>query len=123
MEFDSGGAAPEEDDAVPDTMRRSVFFLGLGMFGAIFMINVMFLIAYEMTSPHISSLRILAPIFTVLLPILDVLVIRSVCTKQFPGHPEMLSRFPVSVPGYPTWIYSALLLASIAISGYLVSRL
>jgi hypothetical protein len=122
MDFDSGGAVPKEDDAVADNTRRSVFLLGLGMFGAIFVINVLLLVAYEVTSPHVANLGILAPVLTVLLPILDILVVRRVGKKQFPELSEILSRFPFSVPGYPTWIYSLLLLGSAAISGFLISR-
>ena len=122
MDFDSGGAVPKEDDAVADNTRRSVFLLGLGMFGAIFVINVLLLVAYEVTSPHVANLGILAPVLTVLLPILEILGVRRVGKKQFPELSDTLSRFPVSVPGYPTWIYSRLLLGSVAISGFLISR-
>jgi hypothetical protein len=108
---------------LPDKERRQVFFLGLGLYGGIFLINVVFVLAYDLSKPHIAFIRILDPIITVVFTIADSIFLRGVCRKQYPAHPELLARWPIKVAGYPTWSYYFYLLLSLFFSVYLLSRL
>ena len=103
--------------------KRQFFFLGMGLYGGIFVVNVMFLIAYEYPKPHVAVLRILAAAFTVPMTFIDTFWFRTICRKQVPDSSAVLSKWPVNIPDYPTWIYGACMLLSLLISGYLLSRL
>lgn len=93
------------------------------MFGAILMINVVFLFSYTTSNPRISALRVLGPAVTVVFSLLDLAMMRNLCRRQFAKYPQLLSKWPVNLPSYPTWVYSLFLVGSIIISGYLLSRL
>jgi hypothetical protein len=103
--------------------QRQFFFLGMGLYGGIFMVNVMFLIAYEYPRPHVAVIRILAAAFTVPMMFIDTFWFRTICRKQLPDSSVVLSKWPVNIPDYPTWIYSVYMILSVLISGYLLSRL
>jgi hypothetical protein len=103
--------------------QRQFFFLGMGLYGGIFMVNVMFLIAYEYPKPHVAVIRILAAAFTVPMTFIDTFWFRAICRKQLPDSSVVLSKWPVNIPDYPTWIYSVYMILSVLISGYLLSRL
>ena len=115
--FDAGGGA------MPKEKQRQLFFLGMGLYGAIFMINVVSLFAYEMSSPHIGLMRIVTPVLTIVFIVGDTALLRSLCRKQFPTFPDLLTKWPINVPDYPTWLYYVYLLLSSAISLFLVSKL
>jgi hypothetical protein len=102
--------------------QRQLFFLGMGLYGAIFMINVVFYFAYDFSTPRLQIVRILAPLLTVMLTILDSIFLRSICRKQFPNNQELLAKWPIAIAEYPTWPYFAYVAASCGISIYLVSQ-
>ena len=116
------GSIPSGTGAQPHEKLRQVFFLGMGLDGAIFFINLMLLIAYQSTHPHEAAVRFVAPLVTVVLGVSDTLMLRNVCHRQVPQRPELLARWPVRIPGYPSWIYSLYLVLSVAMSAYLLSR-
>jgi hypothetical protein len=103
--------------------QRQFFFLGMGIYGGLFMVNVMFLIAYEYPKPHIAVIRILAAAFTVPAIFLYTVFLRYIGRKQLPDSSVLLSKWPVNIPDYPTWMYGAYTFLSLLISGYLLSRL
>jgi len=112
-----------DDGAMPEKEKRQVFFLGLGFYGGIFIINVVFVLAYQLSTPHIAFIRILDPIVTVVFTVADTIFLRRVCRKQFASYPELLTRWPINVNGYPTWSYYGYLILSVFFSVYLLSRL
>jgi hypothetical protein len=120
MNFDLPEAT---DGTTPKEKQRQVFFLGVGFYGAIFMVNVVFLLGYQLSTPHIAIARIIAPAFTVVFAVTDTMVLRNVCRKQFTTNPELLKKWPINVPLYPTSLYYVCLVLSVAVSGYLLSRL
>ena len=117
------GIPEGSDKTMPKEKERQLLFLGMGFYGAIFMINVVVFYSYQSSKPHIAVLRILAPVLTVALTISDTWFLRRICRKQFPTNPELLEKWPINVPSYPTWLYYVYLVLSFAISGYLLSRL
>jgi hypothetical protein len=44
-------------------------------------------------------------VLTVAFVILDTFFLRSICRKQFPAHPELLRKWPISIPKFSTWPY------------------
>jgi hypothetical protein len=102
--------------------QRQLFFLGMGLYSAIFTINVVLYFAYDLSSPHIEIVRILAPLITVLLTILDTILLRSICRKQFSQNPELLTKWPIAISQYPTWPYFVEIVGSCVITIYLLSR-
>jgi hypothetical protein len=111
------------DGGMPVEKQRQIYFLGMGFYSAIFWINVIFYFAYRLSSPHIGAVRILAPVITVVFSIVDTLVLRSVCRKQFPQYPELLETWPISLAKYPIWPYYVFVAMSFVISIYLLSQL
>jgi hypothetical protein len=107
---------------LPTEKQRQMFFLGMGLYSAIFVINVVFFFAYDLSSPHLEAVRIFAPLITVVFTVLDTLFLRSVCRKQFSDHPELLSKWPIALSEYSTWPYFAYTVMSCVISIYLLSR-
>jgi hypothetical protein len=107
---------------LPTEMQRQLFFLGMGLYGAIFMINVIFYFAYDLSSPHLEIVRTFASVITVMLTVLDTIFLRSICRKQFSDHSELLSRWPIALSDYPTWPYFVYTVMSCIISLYLVRR-
>lgn len=103
--------------------QRQFFFLGMGIYGGLFMVNVMFLIAYEYPKSHIAVIRILAAAFTVPAIFLYTVFLRYIGRKQLPDSSVLLSKWPVNIPDYPTWMYGVYTFLSLLISGYLLSRL
>jgi hypothetical protein len=103
--------------------RRQLFFIGFGMYGAVLFIDLAFLVTFESSPTKFAAVRILAPALTVVCTIADTWLMRSVCKKQYPNHPELLEKWPLSVPEYPAWIFSACIVLSYATSAYLISRL
>ncbi|MGB8197974.1 MAG: hypothetical protein WCF25_13310, partial [Acidimicrobiales bacterium] len=90
---------------VPIEKQRQLYFLGMGLFSATFVINVIFFFAYEWSSPHLEAVRILAPLITVVFTVMDTMFLRSLCRKQFSDHPEVLSRWPIVLSEYSIWPY------------------
>ena len=114
----SAGVEPMSQD-----QRRQLFFIGFGMYGAILVINLVFLITFETSPSRFATVRILALVLTVLFTVADTALLRIVCKKQYPATPQLLEKWPINVPEYPTWIYSACVVLSYATSAYLLSRL
>jgi hypothetical protein len=115
---------PESNDrTMPLEKKRQIFFLGMGLYGAIFFINVAFVLSYQLSKPHIAVVRVLGPAITIVFTVVDSIFLRSTCRKQFPANPELLTKWPINVPEYPTWIYFVYLFWSLVLSGYLLSRL
>jgi hypothetical protein len=108
---------------MPIEKQRQLYSLGMGLYSAIFWINFLLFTWYRFTSPHIAVVRILAPVITVTLVLTDTFFLRSICRKQFPKHPELLKKWPISIPKYPTWPYFVFVTMSCIISIYLLSRL
>jgi hypothetical protein len=119
MNFDTPSA---NDGQMSKEKKRQLFFLGMGLYGGIFFINLIFLIAYESSTSQLEAARILAPVITVVFTIGDTAFLRSVCRKQYSQSPELLEKWPVNIPEYPTWLYSVYLVLSFAMSAFLVSR-
>jgi hypothetical protein len=111
------------DDALPVEKQRQLYFLGMGLYSSIFWIDVLFYNAYRFTTPHIGVVRILAPVLTVAFIILDTVLLRSICRKQFPKNPELLRKWPIAIPKYSTWPYFAFVAMSCIVAIYLLSRL
>jgi hypothetical protein len=103
--------------------QRQFYFLGMGFYGGLFMVNVVFLVAYEYSKPHIAVIRILAAAFTVPVTFLHTIFLRYIGRKQLPDSSVLLSKWPVNIPDYPTWMYGVYTALSLLISGYLLSRL
>jgi hypothetical protein len=112
-----------DDGVFSREKQRQFFFLGIGLYGGIFVVNVMFLIAYEFPKPHVAVVRILAAAFTVPMVFIDTFWFRTACRKQLRDSSVVLSRWPVNIPDYPTWTYGACVVLSLLISGYLLTRL
>ena len=110
-------------EPMPKEQRRQLFFIGLGMYGAVFFINVAFVATFESSPSEFALVRILAPALTVLFTIADTLLLRSVCKRQYSSYPDLLDRWPINVSEYPIWLYSAFLAMSCAGSAYLLSRI
>jgi hypothetical protein len=102
--------------------QRQFFFFGIGLYGGILMVNVMFLIAYEYPKPHVAVIRILAAVFTVPMTFIDTFWFRTICRKQLLDSPVVSSKWPANIPDYPIWIYSLYMVLSLFNSGYLLSR-
>jgi phosphatidylserine synthase len=115
--------AESNDGSLPKEKQRHLFFLGAVVVSAVFMINVVLFYGYQLSTPHYAVIRILAPLLTVGLTMMDTLVLRSICRKQFPTNPELLKKWPINVPLYPTRPYYVYLVLRFTISGYLLSRL
>ena len=92
------GIPESSDRTTPKEKERQLFFLGTGLYGAIFMINVVLFYSYQLSKPHIAVLRILAAVLTVGLTISDALFLRRFCRKQFPTNPEVLEKWPINAP-------------------------
>lgn len=120
MEYNVVSAGVEP---MSDAQRRQLFFIGFGMYGAILVINLAFLITFETSPSRFAPVRILALILTILFTVADTLLLRLVCKKQYPTHPALLEKWPINVAEYPTWIYSACVVLSYATSAYLLSRI
>jgi hypothetical protein len=97
--------------------------LGMGLYAGVFFINVVFLLSYQLSTPHIAVVRVLDPIITVVFTVVDSVFFRGVCRKQFPSNPELLTKWPVNIADYPTWAYYVYMFWSFVIAGYLLSRL
>jgi hypothetical protein len=102
--------------------QRQLFYLGIGLYSAIFWINVVFYFAFDLSSPHIEVVRILAPVITVTFTIMDSIFLRTICRKQYPGNPQLLEKWPIFISEYPVWPYFVFIVMSCVISIYLVSR-
>jgi hypothetical protein len=111
-----------DDGSFSKEKQRQFFFLGMGLYGAIFVVNVTFLVAFEYSKPQIALIRILAPAFTVPITFIDSAFLRSICRKQLSDSSIALSKWPINIPEYPTWIYGVYIFLSFVISGYLLSR-
>jgi hypothetical protein len=110
-------------EPMSDAQRRQLFLIGIGMYGAILVINLVFLITFESSPSRFAVVRILALVLTVVFTVADTVLLRIVSKKQYPGTPQLLEKWPVSVPGYPTWIFSVFVVLSCATSVYLLSRI
>lgn len=120
MEYNVASAGVEP---MTDAQRRQLFFIGFGMYSAILVINLVFLITFETSPSRFATVRILALVLTVLFTVADTVLLRFVCKKQYPAYPDLLERWPINVAGYPTWIYFACVVLSYATSAYLLSRI
>ena len=105
-----------------DEKQRQIYYLGMGLYGAVFVINLVFWYAYQYTSPHLESARFFAPAFTVIFTVTDSIFLRSICRKQFPDHPELREKWPIALTKYPTWPYFFYTFVSCVLSIYLLSR-
>jgi hypothetical protein len=120
MDFDTPST---HDGQMPKEKKRQLFFLGMGLYGAIFFINLILFISYQSSTSQLGAVRILAPLITVGFTIGDTVLLRSLCRKQYSPFPELLEKWPVNIPEYPTWLYSVYLVLSFAMSAYLLSRI
>jgi hypothetical protein len=119
MDFDTPSTS---DGTTPKEKKRQLFFFGMGLYAAIFFINLIFLISYESSPSQLGDVRILAPVITVVFTIGDTAFLRAMCRKQYSQYPEVLEKWPVNIPEYPTWLYSVYLVLSFAVSAFLLSR-
>jgi hypothetical protein len=120
MEYHVGSVGVEP---MTQAQRRQLFFIGLGMYGAILVINLAFLVTFESSPTRFATVRILALVLTVLFTVADTVLLRGVCKKQYPAYTDLLDKWPFNVAEYPTWIYSAFVVLSYATSAYLISRI
>ncbi len=88
-----------EATQVPKEKQRQLFFLGMGMYGAIFFINIVFLVSYEKSS-RIWGCSNPCSMITFVFTIADIFFVRSVCRKQFSANPELLTKWPLNLPEF-----------------------
>lgn len=110
-------------EPLPKDKQRQLYFLGLGMYSAILIIDLVFLIAYESSPSQYGAVRILAPALTVVFTVADTAVLRSVCKRQYSTYPDLLKTWPMNIPDYSMWGYFACLGLSYAASAFLLSRI
>ncbi len=110
-------------EPIPKATQRQLFYLGVGMYAAVLLINLVFLITFESSPSQYGAVRILAPALTVVFTIADAAVLRSVVKKQYPTYPDLLAKWPLNVPEYPIWICFACLGLSYGTSVFFLSRI
>jgi hypothetical protein len=120
MEYNVASAGVEP---MSDAQRKQLFGIGLGMYSAILVINLAFLITFETSPTRFATVRILALTLTVLFSVADTWLLRIVCKRQYSTTPSLLEKWPINMPGYPIWIYSVFIVLSYAMSAYLLIRI